>query len=62
MLRRQNWARWLALAWMAFHVIVSFFDRFRGLAVHCILFAVIAWFLLRPQAARYFRPVRSEIA
>ena len=23
MLRGHNWARWLALAWMAFHVIVS---------------------------------------
>lgn len=24
MLRRHNWARWLALVWMAFHVAISF--------------------------------------
>ena len=26
MLRGHNWARWLALAWIAFHVILSVFD------------------------------------
>ena len=36
MLRGRNWARWLALAWMAFHVVLSAFDRFRGLAVQLV--------------------------
>ena len=39
MLRRQNWARWLALAWMAFHVILSAFPPFKGLVVHVLIFA-----------------------
>src|SRR5581483_8263276 len=30
-LRRQNWARWLAIAWMAFHVILSVFHSPREL-------------------------------
>ena len=54
-LRRQNWARWVALAWMAFHVILSAFHAFPELAIHCLFCAVIAWFLFRPAAARYFR-------
>jgi hypothetical protein len=55
MLRGHNWARWLALAWIVFHVILSAFDRLHGLAVHSLLCAVIAWILFRPEAARYFR-------
>lgn len=55
MLRGHNWARWLALAWIGFHVILSYFHTPPELAIHCLFFAVIAWFLFRPDAARYFR-------
>jgi len=59
MLRGRNWARWLALAWMALHVVVSAFHTFREFAIHCLFCAVIAWLLFRPAAARYFR-LRTE--
>lgn len=55
MLLGKNWARWLALAWMAFHVVLSAFGAFRGLAVHSIIFAAIAWLLFRTDARDYFR-------
>ncbi len=55
MLRAQSWARWLALAWMGFHIVLSAFPPFKGLAVHVIVFAGIAWILLRSDAAAYFR-------
>ena len=40
MLRGENWARWLAVAWIAFHVALSAFGQLRELAVsrsnlHC---------------------------
>jgi hypothetical protein len=54
MLRGQNWARWLAVAWMAFHVVVSAFHNFREFAIHTLLLALIAWILFRPKAAQYF--------
>ncbi|MEO7143460.1 MAG: hypothetical protein ABI165_08145 [Bryobacteraceae bacterium] len=60
MLRGHNWARWLALAWIAFHVILSAFHAFPEFAIHCLFFAAIAWILFRPQAARYFRGARIE--
>jgi hypothetical protein len=60
MLRGHNWARWLALAWMAFHVILSGLDGFHGLAIHCLFSVVIAWVLFRPGAARYFRDAPVE--
>jgi len=55
MLRGHNWARWLTLAWIAFHVILSAFHTLSELAIHILFCVVIAWFLFRPMATRYFR-------
>jgi hypothetical protein len=61
LLRGQEWARWLTLAWMALHVILSV-QEYPKLAVHCLFFAVIAWCLLRREATRYFRGPRTGVA
>lgn len=53
MFRGRNWARWLALVWMAFHVAISF-PVVRQVITHSIIFALIAWVLFRPDARRYF--------
>lgn len=58
LLRGKNWARWLALAWMAFHVAISF-PLLRQVAVHSALLAVIAWLLFRPAAQGYFRSTNA---
>ena len=55
MLRGSNWARWLALAWIAFHVAISFLDSWQKVAVHVLIFALFTYFLLRPDASAYFR-------
>src|SRR5574337_292831 len=47
MLRGHNWARWLALAWIAFHVVLSIFHNIPELAVHALLCAIVAFFLFR---------------
>jgi len=60
LLRGHNWARWLALAWIAFHVVLSAFHAIPELAIHAVFCAVIAWILFRPEAARYFRGARME--
>ena len=54
LLRGQNWARWLALAWIAFHVVLSY-GKFGEFAIHCVSCAVIAWALFRSGAGEYFR-------
>jgi hypothetical protein len=60
MLRGRNWARWLLLVWIAYHVILSAFHSLSELVVHSLLFAVVAYFLLRPQASAYFRATQVE--
>jgi hypothetical protein len=59
MLRGSNWARWLAVAWIAFHVVLSAFHSMSQLAVHTLLGAAITYFLFRPEATRYFRSART---
>jgi hypothetical protein len=59
MLRGHNWARWLALAWIVFHVVLSAFHSSREFAIHGLFCAVIAWILFRSQAAHYFRNARE---
>jgi hypothetical protein len=55
MFRGCNWARWLALVWMAFHLAISF-PAICQVVTHSIIFALIAWILLHPDARRYFTP------
>jgi hypothetical protein len=54
LLRAQNWARWLAIAWMTFHVLISF-GVLEELAVHCAFLVFITWSLFRADANRFFR-------
>jgi hypothetical protein len=55
LLRGANWARWLAVAWIVLHVVLSVFDAGHGLLIHSLLALAIAWLLFRPEAKRYFR-------
>ena len=59
MLRGNNLARWLLLVWIAYHVVLSAFHPLFELVIHSLLFAVVAYFLLRPQASAYFRGKRN---
>ena len=54
MLRARNWARWLASAWMAFHVALSF-GELPQLAIHSLFFVMIVWCLFREDAGRFFQ-------
>ena len=58
MLRGHDWARWLALAWMAFHVVIGGLNSVQQLAMHALFLAVFAFFLLRRPANVYFRAAR----
>jgi hypothetical protein len=53
LLRRKNWARWVALAWMALHVAISF-PAMTPIAIHLAFLVVIAWALFRSPTRGYF--------
>jgi uncharacterized membrane protein (DUF2068 family) len=61
LLEGQNWARWLALLWMAFHVAISVFDLGK-LLFHSALFIFFAYILLGREAREYFAQDDSDVA
>jgi hypothetical protein len=54
-LRGNNWARWLLIAWMAYHVVLSAFHSVGEVMMHAALLALIGYFLLRRSASAFFR-------
>jgi hypothetical protein len=54
-LRGSNWARWLLLIWIGYHVVLSAFHSVSEVVTHTLLLLVIAYFLFRPAASSYFR-------
>lgn len=55
LLRGRNWARWALVVWLGYHVGLSLLHKPFELIVHGLLFAVVLYFLFRPQASAYFR-------
>jgi hypothetical protein len=55
MLRGKDWARWLSIAWIAFHVVLSFFHSMGQEAVHAVVLVVFAVVLFQPAANQFFR-------
>jgi len=54
LLRGARWARWLVLAWLAFHVVVSALNSLSDAMAHVVLLLVVGYFLLGPPASKYF--------
>jgi len=55
MLRGKDWARWLAIARMAFHVALGYFQSMREVAIHSLFLVVLAVLLFRHLANHFFR-------
>jgi hypothetical protein len=62
LLEGRNWARWLAVAWIGFHVVLSVHHPMSELAMHVVLFVAITYFLFRRGAKTYFRPAATAPA
>src|SRR6266566_7002027 len=60
MLRGCNWARWLLVVWVGYHVIIGFLHSPWSTLAQCLLFAAAIYFLFRRAAAAYFRGSRAE--
>jgi hypothetical protein len=56
----QNWARWLLVAWMAFHIVVGALHGIAALLTHVVIFSVILFFLFRRPASTYFSANADE--
>jgi len=62
LLMGRRWARWLLLAWMAFHVAISAVDSVGKFVFHVVLFVVIGYVMFRPGVGEYFKTKRKRSA
>ena len=50
-----GWARWLLIAWLAFHVGISALNSVSQTMAHLVLLIAVGYFLLTPPASKYFQ-------
>lgn len=55
LLRGAGWARWVILAWLAFHVVVGGLNSLADEMPHVVLLLVIGYVLLGPPTSKYFQ-------
>jgi hypothetical protein len=55
LLRRKNSVRWLAFAWLAFHVVVGALNSRQQMIMHSVLLVIFAFTLFGSEASEYFR-------
>jgi len=55
LLFRVNWGRWLAIAWMFYHVVISAFNSISELVAHIVFLVLISVLLFLPVSSAYFR-------
>jgi uncharacterized membrane protein HdeD (DUF308 family) len=60
LLRGARWARWLLLAWLAFHVGVSALNSLSEALPHVVLLLVVGYVLLGPPTSKYFERAQPE--
>ena len=62
LLRGQNWARWLLVAWMVFHLGLSLFHSLTELLIHGAIYAPLLYLLFRRSAEPYFHGENAATA
>lgn len=62
LLRGRNWARWLLVAWMVFHIGLSVLHSWPELLTHAVIFTPILYFLFLRSAEPFFRSKNAGIA
>ena len=54
LLRRVNWARWLGIAWLAYHAVLSVFHSTEEAIIHFFFLAIFSFLLFMPKSSAYF--------
>jgi hypothetical protein len=58
--RGANWARWLLVAWIAYHVYLSFYHTIPELAMHGVIMALVMAALFNRKASTFFQKSNQQ--
>lgn len=59
LLKGLGWSRWLAITWLAYHVIIGFYHTVSEGVMHLVLLGVVAVLLYLPASSAYFKLRKS---
>ncbi len=60
LLKRINWARWLLIAWLPSHIVLSVFHSVSDTIIHSILTVIVAVLLFVPKSSAYFKHSKTS--
>ncbi|MDQ6844969.1 MAG: hypothetical protein M3Z92_11540 [Bacteroidota bacterium] len=55
LLFRIKWARWLAIAWLAYHIVISALNSTSEMMAHIVFLILVSVLLFLPVSSAYFR-------
>jgi len=55
LLFRINWARWVTIAWLIYHIIISAFNSTSEMIAHIVFLIIVSVLLFLPVSSRYFK-------
>jgi hypothetical protein len=50
-----NWARWLAIAWLVYHILISAFNSTPQMIAHIVFLILVSVLLFIPVSSTYFQ-------
>jgi hypothetical protein len=59
LLGRVNWAGWLAIVWLAYHVDLSLFHSASETIIHVVLLAIVSFLLIYAEVIGLFQKCRQ---
>lgn len=59
-----NWARWLTISWLVYHIVISALHSTGEMIIHIAFLVLVSVLLFLPASSRYFqnnkRPIKRE--
>ena len=55
LLFRINWARWVTIAWLIYHIIISAFNSTSEMIAHIVFLILVSVLLFLPVSSAYFQ-------
>ena len=55
LLFRINWARWLAIAWLVYHILIGALNSTSEMIAHIVILILVSVLLFLPASSKYFQ-------
>jgi sensor histidine kinase YesM len=61
LINRINWARWIAIAWLVYHIVISSLNSTSEMIAHIVFLVVVTILLYLPKSSLYFQAKTKKL-